>query len=228
MPNNTSCHLIVRGNHSDIESLKSQHIAEETINFSSIIEMPEALKNTTEDSARMFGKELMENNVSARKRIFSIAKEKGVYVDDENMSHGDLMALALDVNPEIVFEGLDAMRCLEEYGASSWYDWSINNWGTKWDAYDGAYELTPDPEKDQSVMDMYFYTAWSPASPVISALAEKYPNVEFTHHFLDEGGGFAGTEVYANGMLVSDTEHDWAWFAESHFGVELSDEDDDE
>lgn len=227
MPNNTSCHVVVRGNRTDIENIIKKHFDEKTLDFNSIIPMPEALKGTVEGSVRSRGEDLMRNGERARSYIIRRAAEKDITVPDgtdvNQLSHGDLLALALDVEPEIIFEGLDALRCREEYGARSWYDWSIDNWGTKWGAYYGAYEITHS-EAGTSKLDIHFCTAWSPASPVISALSEMYPDMEFEHHFLDEGGEFAGTEIYANGRLVSNTDHDWAWFAESHFGCEFSDE----
>lgn len=228
MPNNTSCHVVVRGTQTDIENIIKKHFDDKTLDFNSIIPMPEALKGIVEGSVRKWGEDLLtQNSESARNYIMRRAAEKNITVPDgedvSQLSHGDMLALALDVEPEIIFEGLDALRCLEEYGARSWYDWSIDNWGTKWGAYYGEYETTHS-EAGTSKLDMHFCTAWSPASPVISALSEMYPDMEIEHHFLDEGGGFAGTEVYANGQLVSNTDHDWVWFAESHFGYEFSDE----
>ncbi|MBU2753080.1 hypothetical protein HER14_19645 [Acidithiobacillus thiooxidans] len=227
MPNNTSCHVVVRGNKTDIETIIKKHFDDKTLDFNSIIPMPEALKGTSEGSVRMRGQDLMHNSEGARSYIMRRAAEKDITVPDgidvNQLSHGDMLALALDVEPEIVFEGLDALRCLEEYGARSWYDWSIDNWGTKWGAYYGEYETTHS-EAGTSKLDIHFCTAWSPASPVISALSEMYPDVEIEHHFLDEGGDFACTEIYANGQLITGTDHDWAWFAESHFGYEFSDD----
>lgn len=47
----------------------------------------------------------------------------------------------------------------------NWYDWAVENWGTKWNSFDG------------NISDDYsgvgFVTAWSPPIPVISALAKK-------------------------------------------------------
>lgn len=45
----------------------------------------------------------------------------------------------------------------------NWYDWSVENWGTKWNSFEG------------NVTDagIGFSTAWSPPIPVIAALAKK-------------------------------------------------------
>jgi hypothetical protein len=45
----------------------------------------------------------------------------------------------------------------------NWYDWCVENWGTKWNSYDG--NVTED--------GISFNTAWAPPTPVIVALAKK-------------------------------------------------------
>ena len=45
----------------------------------------------------------------------------------------------------------------------NWYDWCCENWGTKWNSYDG--NVTDD--------GIGFNTAWSPPSPVITALSKQ-------------------------------------------------------
>lgn len=55
-----------------------------------------------------------------------------------------------------------------------------------------------------------------------------YPDAEFEHHFLDEGGGFAGTREYSAGELVSDTDVDWTFHAKNTFGMETEEEEDEE
>ena len=45
-----------------------------------------------------------------------------------------------------------------------WYDWRVENWGTKWDGYDGRIS------DDGSTFT--FDTAWSPPLPIIKKLAE--------------------------------------------------------
>jgi len=45
-----------------------------------------------------------------------------------------------------------------------WYSWRVENWGTKWDGYDGRFN------DDQTAFT--FDTAWSPPLPIIKKLAE--------------------------------------------------------
>ena len=66
------------------------------------------------------------------------------------------------------------------------YDWCVDNWGTKWNAYsifrDGS--------------SVRFDTAWAPPEPIIMALAKKFPMVSFHHEYFEGGVGFAGGISY--------------------------------
>ena len=63
-----------------------------------------------------------------------------------------------------------------------WYDWNVNNWGTKWDID------KPDcDELDHNCFECEFETAWAPAEGIYYELREKFPDVDCTW-FYDEPG----------------------------------------
>jgi len=64
-----------------------------------------------------------------------------------------------------------------------WYDWRLQNWDTKWDAYD-VNIVDDDPEN----MEIEFNTAWSPPEAICHALREKYENTVSISWFYDEPG----------------------------------------
>lgn len=81
------------------------------------------------------------------------------------------------------------------YGATTWYGWRMEHWGTKWNAYG------QEPgEKNQ----LRFCTAWSPPTPILAKLAGKYPDLVFHHRWADEAlGQNCGEATYSNGSLES-------------------------
>ena len=98
--------------------------------------------------------------------------------------------------------GKQAIDNLLNYGATTWYDWSIKNWGTKWNSYDA---WKGDDHGFQ------FSTAWSAPHPVLDALAKKYPDVRITHEWADEDiGQNCGRCEFENGECVYD------WVPGSH------------
>ena len=64
-----------------------------------------------------------------------------------------------------------------------WYDWRVQNWGTKWDGYDGRIS------DDGSAFT--FDTAWAPPIPVIKKLAE-ITGEKFTLEYIELGMFFCG------------------------------------
>ena len=65
----------------------------------------------------------------------------------------------------------------KQYGYSTWYEWSINTWGTKWNAYNQKFE-------EPNIL--WFDTAWNSVTSLIGKLSEKFPNVEFSYAYADE------------------------------------------
>ena len=61
----------------------------------------------------------------------------------------------------------DVQALREIYGAADWYEWSIRNWGTKWDAYDSLLE------KGDGWIKVWFNTAWEPPGPWFDALVDR-------------------------------------------------------
>jgi len=37
--------------------------------------------------------------------------------------------------PENIYRGNLGKEEFEKYGSENWHDWSVNNWGTKWNSY---------------------------------------------------------------------------------------------
>lgn len=77
-------------------------------------------------------------------------------------------------------------RNQEKYGYPSWYEWSIDNWGTKWDTEieEDSYSLS----EDGKTVSMSFDTAWGPP-------CEWYDNIDgfsVVAYYYEPGMGFCG------------------------------------
>lgn len=73
---------------------------------------------------------------------------------------------------------------LLKYKSMTWYDWCINNWGTKWDAF----ECEGSPEEEE----LRFTTAWSPPEKVIVKLFTKHSDKKIEWEYETEGDSERG------------------------------------
>ena len=64
-----------------------------------------------------------------------------------------------------------------------WDEWRVENWGTKWEGYDGLFN------EDQTAFS--FDTAWSPPLPIIKKLAEL-TGENFVLQYIEYGMFFCG------------------------------------
>ena len=68
-----------------------------------------------------------------------------------------------------------------------WYDWRLQNWDTKWDAYD-VVVTDDDPES----VEIEFNTAWSPPEAICNQIREDYPDVSVSWFYDEPGCEIAG------------------------------------
>ena len=66
--------------------------------------------------------------------------------------------------PKNIFRGLLGREEEEKYGKNNWYHWSIDNWGTKWNAVDTTVE------ENGSTLSYNFMTAWDCPREIVNAL----------------------------------------------------------
>lgn len=125
--------------------------------------------------------------------------------------------------PADIFRGNLGAAERAKYGERNWYDWSIKNWGTKWNAYGNVGDL------GVKAPDMIcFTTAWAAPHKVISKLAQMNPDLEVEHYWADEDLGFnCGKRVYVGGEVKSlympNFGRDSQEFAAAVLGEELAD-----
>jgi hypothetical protein len=82
-------------------------------------------------------------------------------------------------------------RFMEQYGASDWYNWQVQNWGTKWDVNaDGQ------PAQDiEGGLILSFDSAWAPPVTAYERLMEQGFRVYATYY--EPGMCFCG--IWDNG-----------------------------
>lgn len=98
-------------------------------------------------------------------------------------------------DPEVFALGKQYYENQKEYGATTWYDWSVNNWGTKWNAYDYV-------QVDPKAKFLQFNTAWSSVPNILALLSEEFPEVRMEYKWADEDIGHnVGTAIFYDGEL---------------------------
>ena len=80
------------------------------------------------------------------------------------------------------------------YGAEDWYNWSIHNWGTKWDACHTQIE-----EMEEEYLHINFDTAWSPPLDWFYKVIPMFPDLDFDLLFTMEGDSHCGKLEGRNG-----------------------------
>jgi len=88
---------------------------------------------------------------------------------------------------------------VEKYGYKTWYDWQINNWGTKWDICGDEGVLK------NGVMTVGFESAWSPPIAAYQTLVER--GYKITAYYFEPGMGFWGSFVNGSDDCYGDDDY---------------------
>jgi len=84
-------------------------------------------------------------------------------------------------------EGEKYVSNYENYGAFTWYEWCIENWGTKWNASDTYFD---DEADDDEVIAVDFQTAWNYPEPIadyfVEVVSPEYPDDTITWTYVNE------------------------------------------
>lgn len=179
MPNHITNRLTIIGTEEQVkqvlEAIKGER-EDQFIDFNKIAPIPKELENTTSPTRIISQKEYDEQE----KRI-----AEGNLTDNENN-----WGLSRGLTPEL------ANEYRKKFGYADWYNWQIENWGTKWNAY----------EQVQIENVIEFQTAWSTPFSLLVNLSLMFPEVTFEVRFADEDFGYnvgeytllGGVEILTN------------------------------
>ena len=179
-----------------------------SVDFNKLIPMPESL-NITSGSETDRGIEIYLTAVNPNTKDFGLEKMSPIEFDlleimlncekmfgkyNSNLSDEQIASFT-EYQPfeTYVQTGKTAVDNFKQYGATTWYEWRIANWGTKWNAYDC---YTDDPCSGK----LEFNTAWDGVPFIIQKISESFPDVLIHYGWADEDiGNNTGRIDFKNG-----------------------------
>lgn len=217
MPNWVVNKLELEGN--NVEEIVDKHIVKDSygsdmFDFNTIIKMPESLN--IESGSRSFdGMKLyiakinpLIKNIGAKEEkmpsleSFIARMERDFHADDiqnyilKPKEVNELKVKYGEKFEDVVELGEKILNNYEKYRCIDWYDWRIQNWGTKWNA--NATSISKDKKT------IFFDTAWSPPVNVIEEFSKMHPSIKIVHTYAEEQPGiYAGKHVYKDGEPYS-------------------------
>jgi hypothetical protein len=114
----------------------------------------------------------------------------------------------------------------------AWWDWRIQNWGTKWDigilevdVVYSEFDIHAGQGRDGKVKVershyalISFNTAWSPPESALIKIGKDYPEIAFALQYSEPGCDFEGELVIVDGEITLRQSRDWRpeihWLAE--------------
>jgi hypothetical protein len=80
----------------------------------------------------------------------------------------------------------------------NWYDWAIENWGSKWGDYD------TDLDFDGDRITGCYTSAWGPCNEGIKTVSALFPKLTFEVNYHELGMMFIGAQVCENGEEIAE------------------------
>ena len=95
--------------------------------------------------------------------------------------------------------GKQYIENIKNYNFPQWYDWCVENWGTKWNVED---DIDVNYDKNIDEYDISFQTAWSVPTGIVERYSELCDDDEFYWEYEDED--YDGTHILRkiNGEIV--------------------------
>lgn len=203
MPNHVENYISLQGDPKKIRSMlkaiQSDELGIGSVDFNKIIPMPENLNieaGTRTDRGLQAYRDFIEAYTAGRSAEDALKALENIPAESEEA----FLRRRTDIKHDEWELGKTAWNNIRQYGAPTWYDWCIANWGTKWNAY--GYDDTIDYHDGTP---LYFQTAWSAPHPVLEKLTEMFPEIELEHEWADEDiGQNCGRYSYKGGERIEE------------------------
>jgi hypothetical protein len=182
MPNHVTNILTITGNEESVARVMNEISGAYDdgeimfIDFNKIIPRPDSL-DITSGSSTSNGIAILKFRAGDPS---DIRKIMGFNWATEFATEDDLITHMCDNELANLEEAQKALDNIRDYGHQDWYTWSVDKWGTKWNAY------SQEAREDGSIK---FETAWSTPYPVMEALSRKYPEAVICVRYADEDFG---------------------------------------
>ncbi len=202
MPNHVVNHISLQGDpekiRSMLETIKSDEHGIGSVDFNKIIPMSKSLDieagSRTDRGLKVYRDFI---DVYTLAGTMNMDKLRNIPVESEEI----FLRQRTDIRRDEWELGKAAWRNIRDFGAPTWYDWCISNWGTKWNAY-GYSEDTIDYHDGDT---LYFQTAWSAPHPILEKLTQMFPDIMLEHEWADEDvGQNCGRYSYQNGERIEE------------------------
>jgi hypothetical protein len=189
MPNHVSTILKLSGDSKQIKKFIAdiKVKGKEEYDFDLLLPVPVELQNTTSPTRIVSEAEYQQ----------AVAKAEAA---KEAFKRGEIRQIELEFSLQLPITQAMSDDFKNRFGFDNWYEWRLKIYGTKWGMYNVEFD---------GVDGFSYDTAWSPASEYFLTVSKKYPKVNFTHEFADEGGGFVGFETICNGQTILAEDFDW-------------------
>lgn len=180
------------------------------VDFNIVVPMPESLNcesGSTNEAAiyaylslnNSLGFEYVEKSELAQKilynKVFGTSSIKGAYNSYKAMIEGDP-----ERNEKLYEEGKNLVENFRNYGATTWYDWSLDHWGCKWNAK----ETRVLPTDNENEIMLEFDTPWGIPGKWLQALNKE--GIPFYLEWLEEQGYHGEVISDGNQIIERDLE----------------------
>ena len=185
----------------------------EYMDFNNIIRMPDSLNivcgSCTAPAAEYYLSSINPNNLDVSGEKVS-EKEYGKILDKINQCYGERKLFGRNefgVNGEdfdtlggregYLNYGKTIIENRMNYGHSTWYEWSRENWGVKWNASSSRVQ------RDLNEVTIFFETPWEPVTQLMSKIGEKYKDIRLEYDASEEQTAFYEKRmVMENGKIT--------------------------
>jgi hypothetical protein len=202
MPNHVTNIIHIDDNPREVfEFIKCENEPIGSFDFNKLIPMPEELNiesSSTQSQGLAIAKYRNGDSEDINKMLeYEWVKEKGITTPEELITE----LLSREYNSDMIELGEKAYNNIIKYGHPDWWHWCVENFGTKWNAYEFVYK------GDEVTDEIEFFTAWSPPIPVIEALSKKFPDRVIKLSWSDEDfGSNVGEITFQNGEIIEHNE----------------------
>src|SRR5271155_1321112 len=161
MPNWCYNSLEVQGSPEDLTRFKETvSNDEQQFDFNRIVSMPEDLNISARGRPEMAYEAFYGDPTQIL--TYEWVKEKNIETVEQLREH-------FDTDPEVRKQADRYKANFDKYGYTYWYDWRLDQWGTKWNVDD------PVVSDEGNALTITFDTAWSPPLPIFEKLAAMFP-----------------------------------------------------